>query len=195
MSIIGGQIFLFVSVLFFVYIIGDTEVPVLFWEIDNSILSTIGYTSIGIMICSVVLSDLMHKTGLYEKVIDSMLSRIFSLGYGATYIVTVGFGLVVVSSICSYFIGGFLFVFSDSPIKDNDYNYGGNGYEVESNSDSGTHHVSPHYVESYERSDGTQVEGYHRGGEDGYERSDPGSGYDSGDSGGFSGFLDGFVGN
>jgi hypothetical protein len=44
-----------------------------------------------------------------------------------------------------------------------------NSYEVEN----GTHHVDPHYVEGYERSDGTYVEGYWRGGEEGYERSNP----------------------
>jgi hypothetical protein len=35
------------------------------------------------------------------------------------------------------------------------------------------HHVDPHWVDGYERSDGTDVEGYWRGGEDGYERSNP----------------------
>lgn len=35
------------------------------------------------------------------------------------------------------------------------------------------HHVEPHDVEGYTRSDGTEVSGYHRGGEDGYLRSDP----------------------
>ncbi|WP_226670803.1 hypothetical protein [Metabacillus litoralis] len=42
-------------------------------------------------------------------------------------------------------------------------------YEDESN----THHVDPHWVDGYTRDDGTEVEGYWRGGEDGYERSDP----------------------
>lgn len=37
----------------------------------------------------------------------------------------------------------------------------------------GTHHVDPHWVDGYQRSDGTKVEGYWRGGSDGYERSNP----------------------
>lgn len=41
------------------------------------------------------------------------------------------------------------------------------------NYDNNTHHVDPHYVEGYRRSDGTYVEGYWRGGDDGYYRSDP----------------------
>lgn len=43
----------------------------------------------------------------------------------------------------------------------------------EGGSDPNTHHVDPHWVDGYERSDGTKVDGYWRGGEDGYERSDP----------------------
>ena len=39
--------------------------------------------------------------------------------------------------------------------------------------DSNTHHVNPHVVDGYYRSDGTYVEEYRRGGEDGYERSNP----------------------
>lgn len=46
--------------------------------------------------------------------------------------------------------------------------------EVEGESqNSGIHHVDPHYVEGYNRSDGTSVDGYYRGGEDGYYRSNP----------------------
>ncbi|MDT8860299.1 hypothetical protein N0O92_08635 [Alkalihalobacillus sp. MEB130] len=37
----------------------------------------------------------------------------------------------------------------------------------------GIHHVQPHWVNGYERSDGTMVDGYWRGGEDGYYRSNP----------------------
>jgi hypothetical protein len=60
--------------------------------------------------------------------------------------------------------------------------------------DDGTHHVDPHWVDGYERSDGTQVDGYWRGGEDGYERSDPGSAPSAGDSdaGGMVGDFFGF---
>ncbi|MDF2800656.1 MAG: hypothetical protein K0S61_559 [Anaerocolumna sp.] len=51
------------------------------------------------------------------------------------------------------------------------------GYSSDSGSDnydySNTHHVDPHWVDSYTRSDGTQVDGYWRGGFDGYERSNP----------------------
>lgn len=36
-----------------------------------------------------------------------------------------------------------------------------------------THHVEGHHVDSYERGDGTVVNGYERGGEVGYERSNP----------------------
>ncbi|EJR17899.1 hypothetical protein LKL81_24230 [Bacillus paranthracis] len=36
-----------------------------------------------------------------------------------------------------------------------------------------TQHVDPHWVDGYERSDGTEVDGYWRGGDDGYERSNP----------------------
>lgn len=37
----------------------------------------------------------------------------------------------------------------------------------------GVHQVSPHYVDTYTRDDGTQVGGYWRGGDDGYYRSNP----------------------
>lgn len=37
----------------------------------------------------------------------------------------------------------------------------------------GTHHVDPHWVDGYTREDGTEVDGYWRGGDDGYERSNP----------------------
>jgi hypothetical protein len=66
--------------------------------------------------------------------------------------------------------------------------------------DDGTHHVDSHYVEGYERSDGTEVDGYWRGGEDGYERSDPDDSLDNNlyyDTGSAeeddNGFIDNFV--
>lgn len=37
----------------------------------------------------------------------------------------------------------------------------------------GIHHVKPHYVNGYKRSDGTNVDGYWRGGDNGYYRSNP----------------------
>lgn len=41
--------------------------------------------------------------------------------------------------------------------------------------DPGLHHVDPHYVDGYTRADGTVVNGYIRGGEEGYLRSNPDS--------------------
>jgi hypothetical protein len=46
-------------------------------------------------------------------------------------------------------------------------------YGSESDNNSGVHHVNPHEVSGYTKSDGTQVDSYHRGGEDGYDRSNP----------------------
>lgn len=63
-------------------------------------------------------------------------------------------------------------------------NDGEDGYDSEDfktgdfKEDDDIHHVDPHSVDGYERQDGTEVDGYYRGGEDGYERSDP----DRGDS-------------
>ncbi|NOU94586.1 hypothetical protein GC093_15355 [Paenibacillus sp. LMG 31456] len=45
--------------------------------------------------------------------------------------------------------------------------------ETGSNPGPGIHNVDPHWVNSYQRSDGTQVNGYWRGGNDGYNRSNP----------------------
>lgn len=39
--------------------------------------------------------------------------------------------------------------------------------------DPGIHHVEPQDVQGYTKADGTEVEGYHRGGETGYLRTDP----------------------
>ncbi|WP_050615161.1 hypothetical protein [Bacillus testis] len=36
-----------------------------------------------------------------------------------------------------------------------------------------THHVDSHYVQAYDRSDGTHVDGYWRGGDTGYEQTNP----------------------
>lgn len=64
--------------------------------------------------------------------------------------------------------------------------------------DDNIHHVDAHWVDGYERSDGTEVDGYWRGGEDGYDRSDPDDDlsnnldYDGNDSGESGGFFDGF---
>ena len=53
-------------------------------------------------------------------------------------------------------------------LEDDDYYDGG-----EYNSDSRNHQVSPHSVEGYQRGDGTEVQGYWRGGDSGYSRSNP----------------------
>ena len=61
------------------------------------------------------------------------------------------------------------------------------------------HHVDPHWVDGYDRSDGTEVDGYWRGGDEGYDRSNPDGDlsnnldYD-GDAGesDSAGFFDGF---
>lgn len=57
-----------------------------------------------------------------------------------------------------------------------DYYEPEDNYEIDDDTDvdeSNTHHVDPHWVDGYTRDDGTEVEGYWRGGEDGYERSNP----------------------
>lgn len=59
---------------------------------------------------------------------------------------------------------------TNSVITTEDDSYSDDSYE---DYDDNTHHVDPHWVDGYERSDGTEVDGYWRGGEDGYERSDP----------------------
>ncbi|QCX34700.1 hypothetical protein FDN13_13865 [Caloramator sp. E03] len=41
------------------------------------------------------------------------------------------------------------------------------------NDSPGIHHVRPHYVNGYERADGTYIDGYWRGGDNGYYRSNP----------------------
>ncbi|GAA4830427.1 hypothetical protein GCM10023310_04360 [Paenibacillus vulneris] len=40
-------------------------------------------------------------------------------------------------------------------------------------SEAGIHHVDPHEVSGYTRADGTEVEPYHRGGDEGYDRTNP----------------------
>jgi uncharacterized membrane protein YgcG len=74
--------------------------------------------------------------------------------------------------------------FQSSEVEDS-YNTNTEGYSSDNEDNStNTQHVDPHWVEGYERSDGTKVDGYWRGGSDGYERSDPGGSYDSGGSSG-----------
>ncbi|MBD7912787.1 MULTISPECIES: hypothetical protein [Clostridium] len=47
---------------------------------------------------------------------------------------------------------------------------GGSSYSSEDNN---IHHVRPNDVQDYYRQDGTHVDGYHRGGDEGYYRSNP----------------------
>ena len=54
-----------------------------------------------------------------------------------------------------------------------DGNYASDNSSDDSSSESDYNHVEPHYVDSYYRDDGTQVDGYWRGGDDGYWRSNP----------------------
>lgn len=60
---------------------------------------------------------------------------------------------------------------SDDSGAEDEYYYEGPVYDdgIEDN----IHHVDPHWVDGYQRSDGTVVEGYWCGGETGYERSNP----------------------
>lgn len=116
---------------------------------------------------------------LYNKAVNSValrsnkyfyytLGNIFSFTTVAS--LTVGFW---------FFIGSLIYegVFLDTDddikpaITQDVENYYGD--DVIEESDDNTHHVSPHSVDGYERSDGTKVEGYWRGGADGYERSNP----------------------
>ncbi|PID19085.1 MULTISPECIES: hypothetical protein [unclassified Sporosarcina] len=69
--------------------------------------------------------------------------------------------------------GSLIYEFLDSPVNE-EYDYGDYIIEETIPSDSSEiHHVDPHWVEGYERSNGTKVEGYWRGGNSGYDRSNP----------------------
>lgn len=79
-----------------------------------------------------------------------------------------------------------------SPVVEDDYYYYDDEYvEYETDDSPGIHHVEPHYVEGYYRSDGTYVEGYQRGGDSGYYRSDP----DSSTSNNIGGYINSFLGD
>lgn len=75
------------------------------------------------------------------------------------------------------FIGSFVYEQFDSvpettPVEATEY-YESVPIESDPVENNGVHHVAPHWVEGYERSDGTKVKGYYRGGKDGYYRSNP----------------------
>lgn len=96
-------------------------------------------------------------------VLKNWSSQIAIFSFGAT------FWLVAGSLVYEFF--------ESIPVEDSTYitdYYGGDGsYETAPMDSNGIHHVEPHWVDGYERSDGTTVEGYWRGGEDGYYRSNP----------------------
>lgn len=98
------------------------------------------------------------------------LGKVFSTTAGISF--GLGFWFFVGSL---FYEGVILDREEDSPTnslisEDMDDSYSDDSY---SDYDDNTHHVDPHWVDGYERSDGTEVDGYWRGGDDGYERSDP----------------------
>ncbi|NHC43603.1 hypothetical protein G6549_27575 [Bacillus sp. MM2020_1] len=118
---------------------------------------------------------------LYEKAKMNVSSRdnryfLYQLSNISRIIGFLSFGIAF-----WFFIGSFVYEKIILPLPyeyDNDYSenyndeeYDDGGYEKED--DSNIHHVESHWVEGYTRSEGTEVDGYWRGGEDGYYRSDP----------------------
>ncbi|WP_039042239.1 hypothetical protein [Sporosarcina sp. ZBG7A] len=89
-------------------------------------------------------------------------------------IITLSLGIAI-----TFYIGSSVFIFLETPIGEEDMmnppiiEEDDDHVEPTVNTDDGIHHVEPHPVESYTRSDGTEVQGYHRGGSDGYDRSNP----------------------
>jgi hypothetical protein len=103
----------------------------------------------------------------------------YQLGNFTLFLSSLSFGVAF-----WFYIGSMIYEnFIDTPvtpenlpiITDNDDYEDDTYYDDEEivTDDDNIHHVDPHWVEGYERSDGTEVDGYWRGGEDGYERSDP----------------------
>lgn len=90
-----------------------------------------------------------------------------------------GFISIISSSLAlTFFIGSYVYEnIINIPEIDNFQTDSSDDYiDIETDTveyDDNIHHVDPHMVDGYERSDGTQVDGYWRGGEDGYDRSDP----------------------
>lgn len=99
----------------------------------------------------------------------------YVIGHVASVICGISFGIAF-----WFFVGSYIYEFfttsdqEDPGIIVTDYENDWGGYDdVEPVEDSNIHHVEPHWVDGYERSDGTKVDGYWRGGEDGYNRSNP----------------------
>lgn len=67
--------------------------------------------------------------------------------------------------------------YSDNYSYDTDYDEYSDDYYSDDYNDDNIHHVDPHWVDGYTRNDGTEVDGYWRGGDDGYWQSNP-DGYD-----------------
>lgn len=90
-----------------------------------------------------------------------------------------GFISIISSSLAlTFFVGSYVYEnIINIPEIDNFQTDSSDDYiDIETDTveyDDNIHHVDPHMVDGYERSDGTQVDGYWRGGEDGYDRSDP----------------------
>jgi len=148
----------------------------------------IGVLGFILILIAVLISYMSESIAIPIFLVGIFLTGAVSVVYPITN--TVKIGSVVYSEIAS--------IFNDSR-DETDYinqnRYDGYDSEFTENDNSDTHHVDPHWVDGYERSDGTQVDGYWRGGADGYERSNPDG--DTGnnlDSGGNSGMDWDFLG-
>jgi len=192
-------IFIFLIMLSFgILLLSEDEsytLSIFIWDLPLSLIVYSGLISIAILISAFILVNLYLKLGFKWKpltLLMSFLERIgvitsflFSLGIGVIFPLSLAFGLF--GSIINYWTtdteGNYLWERNQGDYTEKETN-DEMGYELEDNSDS--HHVESHWVDDYERSDGTEVDGYWRGGDHGYERSDPGSSFDSdnGDSSG-----------
>ncbi|MBM7606221.1 hypothetical protein JOC75_004269 [Metabacillus crassostreae] len=122
---------------------------------------------------------------LFTKAINKVSSRnkhygLYQFGSIALFFLQFGFGIAILflmgSTVYEKFIlpsgeqqENYSEEYYDSIEDYEDYEVYDDTYTDESN----IHHVDPHWVNGYTRDDGTEVEGYWRGGEDGYDRSNP----------------------
>lgn len=129
-----------------------------FWKV---VLILVGCIVISIFILGMVLK--LFKIKIEDDSKEELLMwRIFG-------------NLVIVPSLFIFFFTAYIHM-EDSP-SNSTYNQDTVDYyeydSGDSNNNPGVHHVDPHWVDGYQRSDGAHVEGYWRGGDSGYDRSNP----------------------
>lgn len=119
-------------------------------------IGTSVFMLVGLFWYSIKTNSLFNLSRYFVGV-AGIIERVFSMGF-VLYLVII-------------FIGG-IAIYSIVNISNGIATGGGQNYPDVNNSP-GTHKVEPHWVDGYTKDDGTQVDGYWRGGEDGYYRSNP----------------------